>query len=157
MGRAGDLIEEVNLCIVLLHRYHLKPCTGLNEVEVAVFMKEGKIVFNAYGGDDAIDRPPYCLALLSTVPIKPGGMKVGLDTLRSIHWKLKKVVPYRLKFRVVLDPLENLCEDNLRHRDILFVLYESVEHPALGGVLAPQEVHPYAGVHEDHALLFLIS
>ena len=117
---------------MLLHCYHLKPRTGMNEVEVAVFMKKDKIVFNAYSGDDAIDRASRCFALLSTVPVNPGGMKVGLDAFRSMHWKLEEVALYRLKFRVVLDPLENLREDNLRHRDVLFVLYESVEHPALG-------------------------
>lgn len=113
--------------ILYLHLNDLKPRTGPNEIEVAIFMKEGKIVFNAYGGNEAINRPPYCLALFSTIPINLSGMKVGLDAFRPIHRELEEVVLNGLKFPVVLDPLEDLREDHLGHREICFVLYESVE------------------------------
>ena len=80
-------------CLELLLSFQrIKPEAFLDNVEIAVFMEQGKVVFDAYCGYDAVNGFPYSLAVFPALSVDFCRLKIGFNTLRFVNWKFEKII-----------------------------------------------------------------
>ena len=76
----------------MLSFQRIKPEAFLDNVEIAVFMEQGKVVFDAYCGYDAVNGFPYSLAIFPALSVDFCRLKIGFNTLRFVNWKFEKII-----------------------------------------------------------------
>ena len=93
---------------LLLRSQRIKPDASFNNVEIAVFMEQGKVVFEAYCGYDAVNGFSYSLAVFPALSVVFCRLKIGFNTLRFVNWKFEKIILHSFEIFIRFYSLKDL-------------------------------------------------
>ena len=109
MQQMGNRRGRPRACLELLLSFQRsKPEAFLDNVEIAVFMEQGKVVFDAYCGYDAVNGFPYSLAIFPALSVDFCRLKIGFNTLRFVNWKFEKIILHSFEIFIRFYSLKDL-------------------------------------------------